>query len=78
MRTMSCSQIALISGSVVIETIFSVPGIGSLLGNAILRRDYPMIQGGLLFVASALMVLNILVDLTYALFDPRVRYDGGR
>ena len=68
----------LISGSVVIETIFSVPGIGSLLGNAILRRDYPMIQGGLLFVASALMVLNILVDLTYALFDPRVRYDGGR
>jgi peptide/nickel transport system permease protein len=68
----------LISGSVVIETIFSVPGIGSLLGNAILRRDYPMIQGGLLFVASALMLLNILVDLTYALFDPRVRYDGGR
>jgi peptide/nickel transport system permease protein len=68
----------LISGSVVIETIFSVPGIGSLLGNAILRRDYPMIQGGLLFVASALMMLNILVDLTYALFDPRVRYDGGR
>jgi len=68
----------LISGSVVIETIFSVPGIGSLLGNAILRRDYPMIQGGLLFVASALLMLNILVDLTYALFDPRVRYDGGR
>ncbi len=65
----------LISGSVVIESVFSVPGIGSLLGNAILRRDYPMIQGGLLFVAASLMLLNIVVDLLYAYFDPRVRYD---
>jgi len=67
----------LISGSVVIESVFSVPGIGSLLGNAILRRDYPMIQGGLLFVAASLMLLNIAVDLLYAYFDPRVRYDVG-
>ncbi len=67
----------LISGSVVIESVFSVPGIGSLLGNAILRRDYPMIQGGLLFVAASLMLLNIVVDLLYAYFDPRVRYDVG-
>jgi peptide/nickel transport system permease protein len=66
----------LLSGSVIIETIFSVPGIGSLLGNAILRRDYPMIQGGLLFVAAALMLLNILVDVLYGVFDPRVRVDG--
>jgi peptide/nickel transport system permease protein len=66
----------LISGSVVVETVFSVPGIGSLLGNAILRRDYPLIQGGLLFVASGLMLINILVDLLYAWFDPRVRVDG--
>ena len=63
----------LISGSIVIETIFSVPGMGSLLGNAILRRDYPMIQGGLLFVAAALMMLNLAVDMLYAYFDPRVR-----
>jgi peptide/nickel transport system permease protein len=63
----------LLSGSIVIETIFNVPGIGSLLGNAILRRDYPMIQGGLLFVATALMLLNLLVDLAYGWFDPRVR-----
>ena len=68
----------LISGSVVIESVFSIPGIGSLLGNAILRRDYPMIQGGLLFVAAALMLLNIVVDLLYAWLDPRVSYDGGR
>ena len=67
----------LLSGSVVIENVFSVPGIGSLLGNAILRRDYPMIQGGLLFVAAALLLLNILVDIAYAWLDPRVRYDVG-
>jgi peptide/nickel transport system permease protein len=66
----------LISGSIIVETIFSVPGIGSLLGNAILRRDYPMIQGGLLFVAAGLMLLNLVVDLLYGLFDPRVRVDG--
>jgi peptide/nickel transport system permease protein len=65
----------LLSGSIIVETIFSVPGIGSLLGNAILRRDYPMIQGGLLFVAAALMMLNLLVDLLYVVFDPRVRVD---
>jgi peptide/nickel transport system permease protein len=66
----------LISGSVVVETVFSVPGIGSLLGNAILRRDYPLIQGGLLFVATLLMLLNIVIDLLYAYFDPRVRIGG--
>ncbi len=65
----------LISGSVVIESIFSVPGIGSLLGSAVLRRDYPMIQGGLLFVATTLLLLNLIVDVLYAFFDPRVRYD---
>ncbi|MCM0020075.1 MAG: ABC transporter permease [Tagaea sp.] len=63
----------LISGSIVIETIFTVPGMGALLGNAILRRDYPMIQGGLLFVAAALMLLNLMVDMLYAWCDPRVR-----
>ena len=63
----------LLSGSVIVETIFAVPGIGALLGNAILARDYPMIQGGLLFVASALLLLNIAVDLIYAWLDPRVR-----
>lgn len=68
----------LLSGSVVIESVFSVPGIGSLLGSAVLRRDYPMIQGGLLFVAATLLMLNLLVDVLYAFFDPRVRYDNRR
>ena len=63
----------LFSGSIVIETVFSVPGVGMLLGNAILARDYPVIQGGLLFVAAAMLVLNIGVDILYAAFDPRVR-----
>jgi len=63
----------LFSGSIVIETVFSVPGVGSLLGSAILARDYPVIQGGLLFVAAALLLLNVGVDILYAAFDPRVR-----
>lgn len=63
----------LLSGSVIVETVFAVPGIGALLGNAILARDYPMIQGGLLFVAAVLLLLNIAVDLLYAWLDPRVR-----
>lgn len=66
----------LLSGSIIIETIFDVPGVGSLLGNAILRRDYPMIQGGLLLVAAALMALNLAVDLLYGFFDPRIRVHG--
>jgi len=68
----------MLSGSVVIETIFSIPGLGSLLGSAILRRDYPVIQGGLLLVATMLLLLNLLVDVLYAFFDPRVRYRDGQ
>jgi len=67
----------LISGAVVTETVFSIPGVGQLLTSAILNRDYPMIQGGLLFVALLLVGINILVDIAYAWLDPRVRYDGG-
>ncbi|WP_172123434.1 ABC transporter permease [Devosia sp. 919] len=68
----------LLSGSIVIETIFGVPGIGSLLGNAISSRDYPMIQGGLLFVTAALLLLNIVVDVLYTWLDPRIRVGGGK
>jgi len=64
----------LLSGSVVIESIFSIPGVGSLLGSAILRRDYPVIQGGLLLVAAMLLLLNLIVDILYGWFDPRVRH----
>jgi peptide/nickel transport system permease protein len=65
----------LLGGSIVIETIYSVPGVGRLIGSAIMRRDYPVIQGGLLFIAGMLVVINLIVDVLYAYFDPRVRYE---
>jgi peptide/nickel transport system permease protein len=67
----------LISGSVVTESLFSVPGIGQLLTQAVLSRDYPMVQGGLLIVTAVLVLVNILVDVSYAMLDPRVRYETG-
>ena len=66
----------LISGSVVTETLFSIPGMGQLLTQAVLNRDYPMVQGGLLLVTAFLVLINIGVDVCYSLLDPRVRYDG--
>lgn len=65
----------LISGSVVTETLFSIPGIGQLLTQAVLNRDYPMVQGGLLITTALLVLVNIAVDVFYAVLDPRVRYD---
>jgi peptide/nickel transport system permease protein len=65
----------LLSGAVVTETVFSIPGIGQLLTSGILNRDYPVIQGGLLLVTVFIMVVNILVDIAYAWIDPRVRFE---
>jgi peptide/nickel transport system permease protein len=65
----------LLSGSVVIETVYSIPGMGRLLANAIFGRDYPLIQGGLLLTAAVLVGLNLVVDLLYAALDPRVKYE---
>jgi peptide/nickel transport system permease protein len=66
----------LISGSVVTETLFSIPGMGQLLTQAVLNRDYPMVQGGLLITTALLVLVNIAVDVAYALLDPRVRYNA--
>jgi peptide/nickel transport system permease protein len=66
----------LLSGSVVIETVYSIPGMGRLLTSAIFGRDYPVIQGGLLVTAAVLVLLNLVVDVLYAAIDPRIRYDG--
>ncbi|MCA0401040.1 MAG: ABC transporter permease [Proteobacteria bacterium] len=63
----------LIGGVVVTESVFNIPGIGRLTVDAITRRDYPVIQGVILFFSAALILINLLVDLTYALIDPRVR-----
>jgi ABC-type dipeptide/oligopeptide/nickel transport system permease component len=67
--------ITLIGGAVVIETVFSRPGIGRLLVNAVSARDYPLIQGAIFFIAAAVIVINLLIDVSYGLLDPRIRYD---
>jgi peptide/nickel transport system permease protein len=64
----------LISGAVVVEQVFNIPGLGRLIVSGVLRRDYPVIQGVVLCIAGVYMVVNLLVDLSYLLFDPRVRY----
>ena len=65
---------ALIGGAVVTESVFAIPGIGRLVVDAILRRDYPVIQGTILIFSFAYVIVNLLVDLLYTLFDPRIRY----
>jgi peptide/nickel transport system permease protein len=63
----------LVGGIVIIESIFVVPGLGHLLMGAVSTRDFPLIQGVTLFVAVLFVVVNLLVDLSYALLDPKVR-----
>jgi peptide/nickel transport system permease protein len=64
----------LIGGVVITETVFNIPGIGRLVVDAIARRDYPIIQGVILVFSGVYVLVNLLVDLSYTLFDPRVRY----
>ena len=61
-------------GAVVTETVFSLPGVGQLVVSSVLRRDYPVIQGVILMVATAYVMINLAVDLLYFLVDPRVKY----
>jgi peptide/nickel transport system permease protein len=73
--TLTADEVAgLINGAVVIEVIFAWPGIGSLALDAIQKRDFPILQADVLLVAASVVLLNLLVDLTYAYVDPRVRY----
>ena len=65
----------LISGSFIIENLFSIPGIGRLFVRGVFARDYGLIMGSVLFYAFAVAVLNLAVDLLYAVLDPRIRYD---
>jgi len=61
-------------GTVVIESIYALPGLGTLLLSAVITKDYTLIQGIVLFFAILVVTINIVVDLSYAFFDPRVRY----
>jgi peptide/nickel transport system permease protein len=63
----------LLGGAVVIEQVFALPGVGRLIIDGVLRRDYPVIQGGLLFLATLYVLVNLIVDLLYGAVDPRVR-----
>lgn len=65
---------SLIGGAVLTETVFSWPGIGGLLVNGILFRDYPVVQGAVLFITTAFVLVNLVVDLLYGVLDPRIRY----
>lgn len=66
---------ALLGGAVVTETIFSLPGLGRLVVTAINQRDYPVIQGAVLMLAVVFTLINFVIDLLYAMIDPRIRYD---
>ena len=65
----------LIGGAIVTEVVFNIPGLGRLLISGILRRDYPVVQGAVLFITVTYVVINLLVDVTYAFIDPRVKYE---
>ncbi len=67
---------ALLTGAIVTEKVFSIPGIGSLLIKSVSQRDYPVIQGVVLFIAGVYVLSNLMVDLSYPLIDPRVRVGG--
>ena len=64
----------LLSGAVLTETVFAWPGMGSLLVTAIEQRDFPVLQGGILFLAVIFVLVNLLVDISYAVLNPRIRY----
>jgi peptide/nickel transport system permease protein len=64
----------LLSGAVAVEVVFTLPGLGRSMVSAVARRDYPLIQGIVLVIAAAYVVVNLIVDLLYAVIDPRVRY----
>ena len=64
----------LLSGAVLTETVFAYPGIGSWLRDAIFNSDYPVLQGGILFLAVVFVLVNLLVDISYAIINPRIRY----
>jgi len=65
----------MLGGAVLTETVFSLPGIGRLLVEGIFARDYPVVQGAMMLVATTFVLVNLLTDLAYAFFDPRIRYE---
>jgi len=65
----------MLSGSVLVEVVFAWPGMGRLLYDGVLARDYPLIIGIILIVSVAVVLVNLITDVVYAIVDPRIRYD---
>ena len=64
----------LLGGDILVEIVYSWPGIGSLMMNGIMARDFPLVQGAILLIATSYVVVNLVVDITYAFVDPRIHY----
>ena len=64
----------LLGGTVIVETIFTIPGLGRLTVDAIMTRDYPVLQGTVLLFAATLLTMNLIIDIFYSWLDPRIRY----
>jgi peptide/nickel transport system permease protein len=73
--TVASDQAAgLVNGAVIVETVFGFPGVGKLMIDAIIQRDFALIQASIIVTATAIFILNILVDIAYAMLDPRIRH----
>lgn len=67
--------VLIVSGAFITEIVFSLPGMGNLVVSSVLKRDYPVVQAAMLFIATGVLFINLLIDLLYAYLDPRVKYD---
>jgi len=73
-RKTNSLKLAWSTGAILTETIFSWPGVGKWLIDAISRRDYPVVQGGILMIATLVILVNLVVDLLYGVLNPRIRH----
>ena len=74
MTILGLSLAGMIGGLVISEQVFAIPGMGRLVVDAVSNRDFPVIQGVLLIIALSYVVVNLVIDLIYVYFDPRIRY----
>lgn len=68
--------IYLITGTIVIENVFALPGLGTLLMEGISRKDYPLVQGIVLYISFSVILINFIIDIMYSIIDPRIRKEG--
>ena len=77
-RSRSRRRSSLLSGAVITETLFSIPGIGRLTVDAINGRDMPLLQGTVIFTTAVIIAGNLVADILYCVVDPRIRVEGGK